>query len=591
MSESAETTRWKEKYSRLLDDYERLERHGQQQIELLQRGLVRSSLAAEGQDAKLDTLLESLRNLIRQPDNQVPLQQLIADIERHILNSDQHKQARQSTQLEALDNLVTQLLNCQPDSATRKALKKLQKSLKDSQTLGYNLHLWLQQLSELQGSALQQLSTDDSRPAGGLFGRLLGRNSPDTAVAEHSAPAAATPDDSDESAETETETETETLASVQPQQPSGTQRSPVTEHSQAPLHSGRSPAATHDGPISADVQKALLKLLQELAVSSPGAELSSLEAKIHTGIHWPELAPTLNLLADSIVQASTQRQQEFGSYLQQLNAKLSEISGSVQQTRSGYESAMQAADRFDEQLQTQVSDIHQDVRDTQDLSELKQRVDQRLNLFVESLRHYQDERKESEQSLLQRLYQLNERVHLVETEAAQLTSKLVEQHEKARQDALTGLPNRMAWDERLGIEHERISRVDDPLLLAVVDIDHFKRINDNYGHLAGDKVLKILAGNLQKGIRKTDFIARFGGEEFVILLPNTPLEQGAVLLNKLREKIAGCPFHFKGEPVQITFSAGVGRLSADETASQAFARIDEALYQAKQNGRNRVQTA
>lgn len=572
MSKSVEATRWKEKYSRLLDDYERLERHGQQQIELLQRGLVRSSLAAEGQDAKLDPLLEQLRNLIRQPDNQTRLQQLIADIERHILNSDQQRQSRQSTQLEALDHLVSQLAECEPDSSTRKALKKLQKSLKDSQTLRYSLHLWLQELSQLQNTTLQQLR--DASPAeSGFFGRLLGRNT-----------AAPDPNSSDNDNRTEDE-------AVSTDSPDETTPASAPVSTSAPQTESDRQKPDPNGRIPSDVQKALLKLMQELAATGNRDSMTRIESRVHAGLDWPELAPTLEQLAAIIVQANTQRQQEFGSYLQQLNAKLSEITGNVQQTRTGYEDAMQAADRFDEQLQTQVSDIHQDVRDTQDLAELKQRVDQRLNLFIDSLRHYQDERKESEQALLQRLGQLNERVHLVETEAAQLTSKLVEQHEKARQDALTGLANRLAWDERLGIEHERLKRVNEPLLLAVVDIDHFKRINDNYGHLAGDKVLKILAGNLQKGIRKTDFIARFGGEEFVILLPNTPLEHGITLLNKLREKIADCPFHFKGEPVQITFSAGVGRLQPDEAASQAFARIDEALYQAKQNGRNQIRQA
>ena len=86
------------------------------------------------------------------------------------------------------------------------------------------------------------------------------------------------------------------------------------------------------------------------------------------------------------------------------------------------------------------------------------------------------------------------------------------------------------------------------LLLAVLDIDHFKRINDDFGHLAGDKVLKIMAGELRKRLRQADFIARFGGEEFVVLLPATSLEAGRQLLERLRAAIAACPFHFKGEP-------------------------------------------
>ncbi len=117
------------------------------------------------------------------------------------------------------------------------------------------------------------------------------------------------------------------------------------------------------------------------------------------------------------------------------------------------------------------------------------------------------------------------------------------------------------------------------------------RINDSYGHLAGDKVLKIIAQELSKRLRKTDFIARFGGEEFVILLPETPLAQGKQLIEKLRLAIEACPFHFRGEPVTITFSAGIGQISPKESLDEAFERIDQSLYAAKKAGRNTVTVA
>ena len=91
----------------------------------------------------------------------------------------------------------------------------------------------------------------------------------------------------------------------------------------------------------------------------------------------------------------------------------------------------------------------------------------------------------------------------------------------------------------------------------MLDLDHFKRINDNYGHLAGDKVLKIIATVLRKRLRGSDFIARFGGEEFVLLMPATPPAVGAKLLETLRAAIEACPFHFKGERVTITISMGL----------------------------------
>ncbi len=135
----------------------------------------------------------------------------------------------------------------------------------------------------------------------------------------------------------------------------------------------------------------------------------------------------------------------------------------------------------------------------------------------------------------------------------------------------------------------RWKRYGGELLLAVLDIDHFKRINDGYGHLAGDKVLKIIAGELAKRLRKTDFIARFGGEEFVLLIPSTPLEGGHQLLQTLLDGVEQCPFHFRGERVTITLSAGLTAFAGGEDSDKVFERADQALYRAKSGGRNRVE--
>jgi diguanylate cyclase len=126
-------------------------------------------------------------------------------------------------------------------------------------------------------------------------------------------------------------------------------------------------------------------------------------------------------------------------------------------------------------------------------------------------------------------------------------------------------------------------------MLAMLDLDHFKRINDNYGHLAGDKVLKIIANVLRKRLRPTDFIARFGGEEFVLLMPSTVPADGMKLLETLRASIEACPFHFRGEPVTVTLSIGLATFRHGEHGDVVLKRADQALYRAKNAGRNRVE--
>ena len=124
----------------------------------------------------------------------------------------------------------------------------------------------------------------------------------------------------------------------------------------------------------------------------------------------------------------------------------------------------------------------------------------------------------------------------------------------------------------------------------VFDIDHFKSINDNYGHKAGDKALRLIAQTLQKNLRSTDFLARYGGEEFVALMPETELADAMKVANKLREAIAAVKFNYQERDVDITVSCGVAYFQRDDTVESVFQRADKALYQAKDNGRNQCFT-
>ncbi|RKR07658.1 PAS domain S-box-containing protein/diguanylate cyclase (GGDEF)-like protein [Kushneria sinocarnis] len=161
-------------------------------------------------------------------------------------------------------------------------------------------------------------------------------------------------------------------------------------------------------------------------------------------------------------------------------------------------------------------------------------------------------------------------------------------HRFAQTDALTGLPNRRAFDEALERECARARRTGNALSIAIIDLDHFKRINDRYGHGAGDEVLVALAEVLRSGIRRSDMAARLGGEEFVVLLPETTAAAGAGLAERLREAL-----HAASWPVdRVTASFGVAQYDAAAmTPKTLLARADEALYAAKAAGRDRVMRA
>ena len=162
-------------------------------------------------------------------------------------------------------------------------------------------------------------------------------------------------------------------------------------------------------------------------------------------------------------------------------------------------------------------------------------------------------------------------------------------HEVSAQDALTGLPNRRYFDDFLSREIARYHPADGGLSLLVVDVDHFKKINDKYGHLGGDHVLKGLAHVMGTGLRRSDFLARYGGEEFALVLPGTPRDHAAVIASKLRASVEEHEFRYDSQSIRVTISIGVAMWSVQMTEPNDLIKIaDEQLYCAKEAGRNRV---
>jgi len=165
--------------------------------------------------------------------------------------------------------------------------------------------------------------------------------------------------------------------------------------------------------------------------------------------------------------------------------------------------------------------------------------------------------------------------------------------ELAMQDMLTGLPNRRAISDALHSATARAQRQGGAFSLLLIDIDHFKPVNDSFGHQAGDEVLRVVARTLQSRLRAQDAIGRFGGEEFLVLLPDTDSDGALVAAEALRTAVALTPAQWAGRSIHVTVSVGVsgGKLKPGDTIDSLIAAADGALYGAKQGGRNRVQQA
>ena len=162
----------------------------------------------------------------------------------------------------------------------------------------------------------------------------------------------------------------------------------------------------------------------------------------------------------------------------------------------------------------------------------------------------------------------------------------------ARTDPLTGLPNRRCFQDTLDAEIARAGRSGAPLSLAIIDLDFFKRINDTFGHLAGDEVLRAVASTARATVRGHDMLARIGGEEFAIMMPGTSPAEAEGASNRVRAAIAGTPIPVQsGERLSVTASVGTAAFKPGEAATDLLARADAALYQAKTAGRNAVKLA
>ena len=617
MSDDAQ--RWKEKYLHSLEQHEQLEGRWNTRLDLLRRSLVRSSFAVDGADPAVDQCMRELREVLRDEIQDERLGSLVPRLERAVLDTERSKQQRLKQLTEALERLAEQLLDLPLPSEVRKPLKQFVRQLDERAAQSRELPGLLAELGGYQGQALAA-QTPSTATSVGLLERLFGqRERPakgvmNLAETQPAAEAAILPADVYDAQapiafpdrpepEQPRPAEAPIGQAEQPIQTTGLQsadlaseagqpatRVAIATQQEADLYQLPSTPEQAYSAIAERVESTLFGLLDDLQVAEhQQSQAQTLRERIQAGLNWYELVPVLDDLAQLMLSVADQGKRDFENYLKLLNERLASMQDSLGAARSGQARGQEAAQALDQALRQQVGGLQSSMLEAKDLPSLKQVVQMRLDGLLETVDAYERQRSEHEQELSTRLGVLVERVQSLEQAATGMREHLEEQRQKALRDPLTDLPNRAAWDDRLELEVARWQRFGGDLLLAVIDIDHFKRINDSFGHLAGDRVLKIIATELRKRLRKTDFIARFGGEEFALLLPGTPASAGLQVLDSLRSGIEACPFHFKGARIQVTLSGGLASFAETDRAEQVFERADRALYRAKAAGRNRVE--
>ncbi len=304
---------------------------------------------------------------------------------------------------------------------------------------------------------------------------------------------------------------------------------------------------------------------------------------------WPLVIEKTAALVKYLHVKSVTEKRDLELFLTRITEKLQLLDNSLVVFEKERKQHRQNSLKFSAAIQNEVKDLRLCVNGSMGIDQLKVKVVEKL----EGITRHMDEllsfdEKRDEKAKIH-IAHLSSKLTEMEKQAGELKAKVIKQRKLATHDRLTGLPNRMAYDERLDQEYRRWKRFCEPLSLALFDVDYFKKVNDQFGHKAGDRVLAVIANVLNKNIRETDFVARYGGEEFAVLMIGAGISDAINVANKLRAAIEDCGFHFRDKHVSITLSAGIAGFNDNDTPENVFERADKALYAAKNLGRNRCE--
>ncbi|NQZ53636.1 MAG: GGDEF domain-containing protein [Piscirickettsiaceae bacterium] len=525
---------WKQKYYQSITNLEQQQSFDQ----LLRRSLARLALASQGLDPLLDKQLKALRKILRSNNDPTEISHILEQMEKAIAQMDTKVTDNSQATGEVLANLLHSLKLAKPFKSEARKLSKQLKSSTNNQITSLMPEVLLLLNSSLEINSAKNLSRG--------FGFHL----------------------------------------------FGIGKSPKINDEQAPAEISM-PFTSDEEAMPAHF--VLMKLLEQLSLPVDlSKSATKIRHQIETGIEPQQLPEIINNIADIVNALGSQvimGKQEYEDFLITMTSRLKALDQYIRETGEENAKAFKYRHTIGQSVEDEVKGLRDHVADAQDLEQLKSSVNDRLDFLNQNFENYRQSDYERFDKSQQQISTLNNRLQSMEQESQVLRESAEKSRDLALRDALTGIWNRQALNEVLEKEYARWQRYQSPLSIVLWDIDLFKRVNDTYGHSAGDKVLQTIAHIFQKETRGADFIARYGGEEFMGIFPETRLEDALRLANKIREKVANSKFHYENKPVPITASAGLATFRPNDTIDDVFKRADEALYRAKDNGRNRCYLA
>lgn len=344
-----------------------------------------------------------------------------------------------------------------------------------------------------------------------------------------------------------------------------------------------------------DLQAVFLNIIaefdQDLGEDYSG-QLARLRKDVEESVdlgHLSALKDDLLALLQTYNRTIQEEREQVTDFIAEIGNSLFELEHQFVKSVMQSEQNHTAATSFTGLLESHIEDLKKSAQITSTLAEFKSLVMSRLASIRAALEEKRKAEQERQAFLDMEVQDLQQNLSRVKKEIAQVQEKRKALEKEILIDQLTGIANRRAFKRRLKEELQRYQRYRHFFSILFFDIDHFKSINDEFGHWAGDKCLKELIKRVKPISRETDFIARWGGEEFVMVLPGTDLESAAGVAERLRKMIENTRFLYHKQEISLTVSIGVTEVvPADQTQEAIFNRVDKAMYDAKRKGRNLV---
>ncbi|KLN62926.1 GGDEF domain-containing protein [Vibrio sp. VPAP30] len=347
-------------------------------------------------------------------------------------------------------------------------------------------------------------------------------------------------------------------------------------------------AASSDRELLLRLCEELQHLITELDFEGESGELlTDIRAKLLIGVNSHVLLELTLQTLKLVIEGTHYERKTSEQFLEQVNASLSSSLKSSLQNSQQSQSYFAHRQEMNDELSELVADTQAKVAGAESLDSLKQQVNPllaQLSSLSERLKHAE----QREQALLERMdYGKNQLEALFEV-TQDYRRRLEDQAQRMLLDPLTKVYNRAAFGDRLELEYRRWIRAQHPLRVVILDVDGFKAINDSFGYAAGDKALKIIARTIKKEVRDTDTIARFSGEEFVLLLPELSDSNAFNMIQAIQNQVSKLPFKFRDRNLTITLSAASTAFKDSDTPEEILERLNLCLNEAKTLGKNQL---